>query len=186
MRRALLLASLMLTTSFPLAASEQLDITYYPISGKSSKQLLEAMQQHGPEGDDGQRFHGYTRWHVSWKYQTSSRGNRCSITSVDTQVTGTITLPQWTDTQGATEDLLNRWQHYSSLLREHEQGHYQFALDAAAAIRQQLIAMPAQVGCPNLLTQANQLGIALIDEQRQRELAYDRDTDHGRNTGLKL
>jgi len=176
----------MLAATFPAAASEQLDVTYYPISGNSSKQLMAAMQQHGPEGDDGRRFHGYTRWHVSWNYQTSARGDRCSIKSVDTQVTGTITLPQWTDAQGASEDLQHRWQRYSTLLREHEQGHYQFALDAATAIRQQLAAMPAQAGCPALSTQANQLGRALIDEQRQRELAYDRDTDHGRNSGLKL
>ena len=175
----------LLLTSASAAASEQLDINYYAITGSTSRQLLEAMQSQGPQADDGRRFHGYTRWQVRWKYQATAGGSNCRIRNVETQVAGTITLPEWTDASSADDDLLNRWQNYSRILREHEEGHYQFALDAAASIRQQLTELPPQP-CSLLNERANRLGMSLVDEQRQREIAYDRDTNHGRLNGLKL
>lgn len=143
------------------------------------------MQSQGPQADDGRRFHGYTRWQVRWKYQATATGSSCRIHNVETQVAGTITLPEWTEASSADDDLLNRWQNYSRILREHEEGHYQFALDAAASVRQQLAELPPQP-CSLLNERANRLGMSLVDEQRQREIAYDRDTNHGRVSGLKL
>lgn len=168
------------------SASEQLDISYYPISGDTPAQLLQAMQDNGPQADDGSRFHGYTRWNVRWNYQTNSRSNGCVLQRVDTQVNGSITLPEWTGEHTAEAKLRERWRNYSTLLREHEQGHYRFALDAAAEIRRQLAALPPQRSCEALVQQANQLGASLVELQRQREIAYDRDSNHGRNNGLEL
>ncbi|MCD9086306.1 DUF922 domain-containing protein [Stenotrophomonas sp. SY1] len=181
-----LLAASLLLASANAAASEQLDIHYYPISGQTSQQLLMAMQENGPSGDDGTRFHGYTRWNVRWQYRTTSQGRRCRIQSIDTQVTGEITLPQWSDQQDAGEDLRSRWQRYSRILREHEEGHYQFALQAGADIRRELGSLSSDAGCDALGKQVNALGKSLIDLQRQREIAYDRDTQHGRRDGLEL
>jgi len=186
LRTLVFIAAALLLAPAHAAASEQLDTSYYPITGNTSSQLLRAMQENGPQGDDGRRFHGYTRWSVRWKYQTDSRRNACMLQRVETQVTGTITLPQWTDEATATPELRERWQNYITILRQHEQGHYRFALDAAADIREQLAALPPQRSCDALMQQANQLGMSLIDAQRQREIAYDRDTNHGRNNGLVL
>lgn len=186
LRTYLLLATALLLAC-PLAhATEQLDFHYYPISGQTPQQLLEAMQDNGPAGDDGTRFHGYTRWNVRWQYRTATQGRRCRIQSVDTRVSGEITLPQWSGEQDASAELRERWQRYSRLLREHEEGHYQFALQAGEDVRRELLTLSSNNGCEALNEQANALGRSLIEVQRQREIAYDRDTEHGRRNGLSL
>lgn len=179
------MTGLLLAPAYALA-SEQLDIRYYTISGTTPQQLIASMETQGPSADDGRRFHGHTRWNVEWQYRTALRGNQCRIQSVDTRITGDITLPEWSNAQDASEDLRGRWQRYSRILREHEEGHYQFALQAGEDIRRELMTLSSGKGCEALTQQANELGRSLVDAQRQRELAYDEDTEHGRRSGLQL
>ena len=179
----LLLASSMAANAF---ADEQPRIEYYPIEGSSASQLQFAMAARGPAGDDGRRFHGYTRWFVRWKYNTTRQGKSCQVTSVDVQTSGTITLPQWTNEGAARPALRERWQRYIAALRRHEEGHYRFAVEAAAQIRESLSGMKSGLGCGDLQQRANARGQAILEAQRRSERAYDQATGHGRTQGVTL
>jgi len=167
-------------------ASEQADINYYAISGSTTKQLLASMEEKGPADNTGRRFHGYTRWHVSWTYDASAQQDGCVIDKVDTEVSGTITLPEWTDASTADGALRARWLRYSQVLREHEEGHFRFAQAAAADIRRQLGGFSSGQDCKAMYKEANRLAQQILREHQQRERAYDRETQHGRTQGLVL
>lgn len=185
MLRYRLLLCLLLPASSAIA-NEQAELTYYPITGNSVRELLAAMAERGPAGDDGKRFHGYTTWRVGWSFDTSIRDGQCRIDQVRTEVKGNITLPEWQDIDRANAPLRERWQRYSERLREHEEGHFQFARSAAADVRQQLAGLTSAEGCRAVGQQANQLGRDILRGYQQRERAYDRDTQHGRTQGAVL
>ena len=67
----------------------------YTIEGATPPELRREMSAKGPQGKEGQRFDGHTRWYVSWRYQYKNTAGGCAIASVTTSVKATITLPQW-------------------------------------------------------------------------------------------
>ena len=91
--------------------------SYYPISGRSTSDLIEQMRQRGPNG-----FWAYTRWYVRWTGDC-----RVSV-SID------YTYPQWTDRDRAPPYTRRLWDKMMTARRRHEEGHGRHGLNAAAEV----------------------------------------------------
>lgn len=182
--------ALIALTTCVLPAQAAVDINdhveRYTIEGTTAQDLRREMTTKGPQGTGGRRFDGYTRWYVSWRYQYKNTGSGCAIASVTTDVKTTITLPQWRNenrADGATRAL---WSRYLTALDLHEQGHRRHGVDAANEIDVAIAAMPPAGSCDALGTNANALGMRILQKYQQRDLDYDRDTNHGATQGARF
>jgi predicted secreted Zn-dependent protease len=158
----------------------------YAIEGTTAQDLRREMNTKGPQGTGGRRFDGYTRWYVSWRYQYKRTDGGCAIASVATNVKSTITLPQWRNEDRADSATRAQWSRYLSALDLHEQGHRRHGVDAAHEIDAAIAAMPPAGSCDALGANANALGMRILQKYQQRDLDYDRDTNHGATQGARF
>ncbi len=173
-----------LTAQAAVTLSDQVE--HYDISGSTPADLRREMSAKGPQGAGGRRFDGYTRWHVSWRYQYSNKTGGCAIASVTTSAKVTITLPRWTNEGSAGGSTRQQWARYLATLEEHEQGHRRNGIDAANEVDRAIAAMPPAGSCDALGANANALGMSILQKYNQRDLDYDRDTNHGATQGARF
>ncbi len=79
-----------------------------------------------------------------------------------------------------------RWREYLAPLTEHENGHRKHGLDAAREIDRGIGALPAQANCNALGNAANAFGNEILRKYNERDIDYDRTTDHGRTQGARF
>ena len=186
----MLLRSLLIAASLcalPVQAAVTLGdhVEHYDISGSTPADLRREMNAKGPQGAGGKRFDGYTRWHVSWRYQYNHTAGGCAIASVTTSAKVTITLPRWTNEGGAGGSTRQQWARYLAALEKHEQGHRRNGINAANEVDRAIAAVPPAANCDALGASANALGMRILQKYNQRDLDYDRDTNHGVTQGAR-
>ena len=165
--------------------SEALQYRYYTVTPHDGEALWQALDRTSPIREKGQVFRGDTRWQVRWDLRwKQGTGGRCALTRVRTTLQATITLPQIDDAWSASTRA--RFVRYLTALRQHELGHVDSAREAARAIDRRLSAFPAMPSCHALEQAANAAGFELLEQARQRDLAYDQRTAHGRTEGVVL
>jgi predicted secreted Zn-dependent protease len=162
------------------------EVEHYDIAGTTPADLRREMNANGPRGAGGRRFDGYTRWRMSWRYRYHNRGGGCSIASVTTSVKVTMTLPRWTNESQASAAVRQHWARYLATLEQHEQGHRRHGMDAAAEIDRAIAALPKAATCDALGAEANATGLRIVRQYNQRDLDYDRDTEHGATQGARF
>ncbi|WP_170113335.1 DUF922 domain-containing Zn-dependent protease [Ahniella affigens] len=183
MRFRLILAALPLLGSATLAlaeVNEELDETYYEVEHEEGDSLSEAITAASPiEGG----YHGYTEWHVKWRYTWSYDSESCWITDVTVDFSATLTLPElYTDDPRAER----RFDRYMTALREHEEGHVDNGRQAAEEVEEGILNMDARPNCKALERDANALGLMIVKRGNRRDKEYDRATDHGRTQGARV
>ena len=165
--------------------SESLQYRYYTVSPQANEALWQALDRASPIREHGKVFRGDTRWQVVWDLRwAQSPSGRCALTRVQTKLSATITLPQIGGAWDANARA--RFARYVSALRQHELGHVDSGREAARAVDLRLSAFPAMPSCHALEQAANAAGFALLRQARQRDLAYDQNTGHGRSEGVVL
>ena len=156
----------------------------YAVHIEPSQTLRQALNAATPITQNGQRFHGHTRWTVRWNFLWHREvSGRCRITQVTTRLTTDVQLP---DLRQASPQQQAVFERYLRALSHHEEGHVQFGRTAAQAIDQGIAALPEASDCATLERDANALGQRLLSEQVEREKNYDRATGHGATQGAKL
>lgn len=168
------------------SASDTLRTDYYRIDGNSVPSIRDALDRHGPVGEDGKRYHGYTTWHVSWTFTHAPAGNACVIRSVRVDTDTVMTLPQLAETGTLPGSVKTKWETYSAALRLHEDGHRQIAISAAREVERRLSRLGSSGGCKALESEANRVAQAILSDFRARERDYDRSTDHGATQGARF
>jgi predicted secreted Zn-dependent protease len=158
----------------------------YTILGTHEADLRREMGAKGPKGADSRPYDAYTRWNVSWRYSYRQNGGQCSIDAITTGIKVTMTLPDWSDESEAQDRVRKHWRDYIAALTAHENGHRNNGLDAAREIDRGIAALPSQPNCGALGAAANALGKEIIRKYNERDLDYDRSTDHGRNQGARF
>ncbi len=165
--------------------SEALQYRYYTVTPREGEALWQALDRASPIREKGQVFRGDTRWQVLWSLRwEQSPSGRCALSRVQTSLRATITLPQLDGKWDASSRA--RFIRYVTALRQHELGHVDSAREAARAIDRRLSAFPAMPSCHALEQAANAAGFELLEQARQRDLAYDQRTAHGRSEGVIL
>jgi predicted secreted Zn-dependent protease len=159
---------------------------YYKIAGTTANELRTQMDQLGPIDTFGHRHDMYTRWDVQWAYPHSQDERGCTTGPIQLKITITFTFPTWEPPPGASAELVDQWNDYLNLGQSHEDGHKEIALEAGREILQALQAVPAQASCDLLEQAVDQKGQALLEQFRQKEIAYDQTTGHGATQGVRF
>lgn len=184
MRKLLLLCFLLITQTSGAEVSDSLEYAYYTANADPASSLRSVLNSASPIRQNGQIFHGYTRWYVKWNFRWQEKpSGHCRITRVATQVTGNITLPRLS---GATALQERQFGKYLSALHAHELGHYDIGKEAAATIDMKILNLPEMPSCKALESAANDLGHQVLGEYKERELHYDDSTGHGKSQGAWL
>ena len=156
------------------------DVTYtaYPTRGQTLRQALNAAT---PIREDGERFHGHTKWNIRWSFKWWREADgSCRITSSETRLDLVITMPELEGGGGAMQ---RRFADFRDALHEHELGHADIARDAAHAVDDAILDLPEMDDCATLEAVANRRAHAIVDASKRRQKQYDRDTEHGRRDG---
>lgn len=157
---------------------------YYPIRGRTDTELRSQMSQKGPlDALEGRRYDAYTAWTVNWSYRYKSVGKQCTIASVQTKVGITFTLPKWQPASGTPRSLKAEWKQYLAALQTHEDGHKYHGIAAGQDVIRTLSRFPSAASCSTLGTTANQAAQQIIQRYNQKDIEYDRLTQHGFTQG---
>lgn len=175
---ALLLAALGIAT-VQAAPDAGLTIEYYDVQGTTLEQLRESLRTLGPVDDDGERHHGQVRWNLQWRYNYSTDRGGCRLTGFTVQRSTTMQLPRWVDVDRVSPALRSDWERYSRALRLHEDGHVETGALAAAEIERRTAAVKRSPTCAALTATLDEIGKAVIQEFKARDVEYDAMTGHG-------
>lgn len=157
---------------------------YYPIQGMSDTELRSQMTRQGPlDTLEGRRYDANTTWAVRWSYRYKPLGNQCAIAAVETKVDITFTLPQWQPASGPSRSLVAEWNQYLAALQTHEDGHKNNGIAAGQDVMKMLSRFPSAASCKTLGVAANKAAQQIIQRYNQKDIEYDRLTQHGFTQG---
>jgi predicted secreted Zn-dependent protease len=181
--RYLLSFFLLVASSTSAEVLETLRYDYYEVIAHPHQTLLSALNRSSPVLIDRQKFHAYTKWHVDWKFWWDrDQGAACRITSVQTSLTVSITLPKLV---GGNSEQRLEFERYISALKQHESGHYEIGKDAAQEIDREILSFSA-TDCSTLEKAANEKATHTLGRYKEKERTYDADTKHGKTQGAWL
>lgn len=149
--------------------------TYYPVAGQDAAALRRAIDgARLTDGNDHQPVDALSHWTMRWRWRVDGRGG-CDLASATVTFSAEVTLPQLADPDALSPALLAQWRRYLAALETHEAGHVRYAYEH----RGDVLAAIKAATC----TTATQAGDEAIEAIKAHELAYDRDTQHGRAQG---
>jgi len=155
--------------------STSMQIEYYDIRGTTFAELRREIDAKGPEG-----FWGNADSRVSYRFVTRAVPDGCGIESVRAMADSKVRLPRWANRHAAPPALQDYWDGAARTLELHERGHVQINLDAAKDVERTLLEMPPQSTCAIATEVAKGRAAAVLLRLRERQVSYDRETDHGR------
>jgi predicted secreted Zn-dependent protease len=186
-RLALTVLGLLIVTTF--AASAQNNITlrtnYYPVVGATFREVRQSMNAARP-GGRAARTDAVTTWTIERHSKVESVSGECRLTSFRTETRIAITLPLWRRPTNAIPEVRSAWSNYFVALRQHEQGHVDRALAAAAKLHAHIPTLSPDSDCDRLRLRIKVAADRIIAEHRQQEQDYDRQTEHGRKDGARF
>ncbi len=173
--------------SLPLAATAEVETSvnnvYYMVEGDTARDIWADVLAKSPVRQNGKQYTANTRWNVSWQFWWRDNSNSCKISRVTTRLEVTYTLPRLNRTSSVPDSVVAEWDAYYAALFEHELGHKDLGSRAAAEIENQILNMGVRGSCEQLESDANEIGKSVIARYSRIEKDYDRETNHGLNTG---
>ena len=158
---------------------------YYAVTGATLVEIRQSINQSRP-WKGKLEMDGLTEWSIHWRFQVEPSANGCCCRSFTTQVAITNTLPRWRPPATAAATTKKSWEGYIVPLGQHETGHAQIALAAAAEVRKRVGELGEEPDCDGLKKKINDLAHRIVENYRQRDRDYDERTNHGANQGAAL
>lgn len=166
------------------AVIEHTSVIRYPVNVVPPQTLKQALNAATPIRENGQVFHGHTKWWVKWNFRWHRQASgRCAITSVTTELTTTMQLPELRQASAADRERFDR---FLPRLTTHEEGHRDNGRAAAAEIDRRIAQLPEMSSCELLDASANETGHRVLDEYNARDRQFDSATEHGKTQGAWL
>ncbi len=158
-----------------LAASNDVKVDYYAISGNSTSELDREIRRKGPKiGDTGHAVAvARIQMFPNVKYRRS--GGSCSVRSANVAVNARVTLPRWKERGTATRELGAAWDNIDRYTRLHEAVHVAIAFRYAKRMEQSLLAIPAADTCARTKANVNAVVASLLEEHDTSQKAFDAD-----------
>jgi predicted secreted Zn-dependent protease len=156
----------------------------YEVQGSTARELETQMNRLGPSPEgSSKRSWARTDWQITWKFRYKDRGlEGCDMTEVWTDIKLEFIYPFWTRKTGASATLRSTWGAAMRALEKHEQGHAAMAIETAEKIDSDLSGLVSIISCQRLKYDANRIANALLEDLRQKDQAYDLETNHGGET----
>ena len=158
----------------------------YEINGSTAAELREQMQRLGPKDKAGIQRYAYTGWYVRWSYRCERSAGGFRLASYTANVTIDFTFPRWNSPADADSDLRTKWDAFSRALQTHEEGHRDIGVQAGTAVLAAFRSLPDSPTCESVYSSADAAGQRVVQESRERESAYDRETRNGLTQGVTL
>ncbi len=163
--------------SEPLVSEEY---EYYYINPNTRADILTSLKENSPIYENGKTMYGSSNSDVKWNLKWKHNSQICWITSVNTKVTTTYTLPKLIEGGSGIDSFWDNW--YPNLLT-HERGHHKLAIDVAEEIERKIRKMPSFSTCDLLEKNANNIVLKSISKLRRLQKDYDKRTNHGETQG---
>ncbi|HEX8846539.1 MAG TPA: DUF922 domain-containing Zn-dependent protease [Pyrinomonadaceae bacterium] len=160
--------------------------TYYEIYGATVGELNAQMRKLGPADKSGRRHHAFTKWDVSWTYTCQNQGGDYSLGSLGVKLKVTFIMPRWAASSDADKEVVNKWKKYLRALQKHEDGHKDIGIEAGDEIVRRVEELESYASCQELGEAINSAAQAVLEEQRQKEIRYDKETNHGLTQGARF
>jgi predicted secreted Zn-dependent protease len=163
--------------AFPPVVKETYE--YYEIKGNTEDQLRSEMCRNGCKWKDGRTYDSVTNWHVKWDYDYDRSAQTCSADSFRASVDITFRYPKWVRTDDASGPLAAKWDAYMKNLVEHENGHRDMAVEAAAELSRAVADLPPAPTCAELDRAVRSLCHERLNRLNADAKEYDEATRHG-------
>jgi|GEM_PF-2849267 len=176
------LASTAMLAAVSLQAQPEVRVDYrfYSVSPQTYEDLKTELDANSPIRMGGRVAHGHTRINLQWRPIMIPSSSGCTVSRIDADLGLRYTLPQLELTH-PNEELSARFAQSYDILHAHEIGHGNLAIEAAREIDRQLVGMGHSGSCAELEQQAIAIAGEIYKHYKEKELEYDRITDHGRN-----
>ncbi len=185
--KGLVLTVFLLAFKFAVAApAVSIQTSYYSVSGSDTNSLYQSLQQNGPIGESGKRYHAVTRWKANWSYAWREAANWCHLDKVEVSVDIEYLLPKLKEADTKPEKFRADWETYFLALFKHEQQHKDYGVQAAVELEKNLLAVNSQQSCSSLKNKMADTAQKVLDKYDRLEKEFDRVTDHGLKQGIKL
>ena len=165
--------------------SVQWSTNYYPVTGATVPEIRQSINEARP-WKDRQGTDGMTTWRVNWRFTVNSSANGCYCNTFTTITTIAITLPKWTAPTNAPEPVKAIWTRYIAALGQHEAGHAQIGLGAAAELQRKSREFGTMADCESLKARINITCVQVVQDFRRQDKEYDERTRHGTTEGAFL
>lgn len=152
----------------------------YTLHGRTAHELATDLHVQRPRDE---RFTGWTRWRLRWRFEPHAFEGSCYVGPVDVDLELTTVLPEWEPPEGADPRLVSAWDGYLDALQHHEEGHADLARDAAERIRDRLTDLAPDVDCGRLRELAHDIGHEEVQRLRDDNAHLDEVTAHGATQG---
>ena len=177
---------LLIATAGDLAAQHvSCKTNYYAVTGGDLREIHQSFRASRPWRET-EAHDGFTVWNVSWRFNTIYNGSLCRLTTFSTTTTINITLPRWVAPTNAADSLKAEWDRYIRALGQHEYGHAQLALMAAAEIQKRAREVTDDPSCDGLKQRVSSLCEGVLQKYKDLDTSYDQRTNHGMNDGARL
>jgi len=150
---------------------------YYDIRGTTYADLRREIASKGPEGGWSGSAATRLRFELTWRRAPEG----CAIDTARVSADSTVRLPRWANRHEGDRRTQEQWDSALRSLDLHERGHVQISLETARDLERSLRELPAAATCEAIIARANDRAAALNARERERQVSYDRDTDHGVN-----
>lgn len=155
-------------------------ISTYDVKGERINEVMAALDRLGPPDDTGEHFHARTDARIDWTFAVHAIAGGCAVSSVRTKLALTVIMPHLvTDDAEVQQEFTD----YTTRLMRHETGHVDNARKTAAEVDAAISALSPAATCKEMKDKANSTGHRVFDEGAARDVAYDKETDHGRLQG---
>jgi len=173
-------AALLAAASLHAQPEVRVDYRFYTVSPQTYADLKAELDANSPIRMGDRVAHGHTRINLQWRPIMTPSSAGCTVSRIDADLGLRYTLPQL-DLAHPDEELSARFAESYDILHAHEIGHGNLAIEAAREIDRQLVGMTHRGSCAELEQHAIALAGDIYKHYKEKELEYDRITDHGRN-----
>jgi predicted secreted Zn-dependent protease len=155
---------------------------YYAVTGDTLREIHESIDRARPWR--AQHHHvAITDWSVRSRFAVAPFEGAFRCSGFTTLTTIRITMPRWVPPEGVSDEVRAEWERYEGALFEHEVGHGQFALAAAAEMHRRAKGLGTEREAEALKQRVEAMVVQVLEEFNQREKEYDRLTGHGAGQG---
>lgn len=148
---------------------------FYDIRGTTLDALRREIAGKGPEG-----WWGMATTRMTYRITTRQTAAGCAIATVRASADSRVRLPRWVNRAEATAPVQDQWDVIIRTLDLHERGHVQIHLDGAKELERSILDMSEETSCDLIQAEAKRRHDAVANRVRDRQVTYDRETDHGR------
>ncbi len=169
--RSVLVSLLPVFMTLSACSSTAVSTGYYEVSGATGKALDRSIASNGPMR--GHAFAATQLTIIPVAIVPVETEEGCRVRSAKFRVKADITMPRWTNRQGASRDLQDGFDMFADYARLHENVHVKIGEAAASEMETSVLEIPPQKSCDRLTTKVKAVISDVQARHHKAQLAFD-------------